>query len=75
MHVTQSAITQALHSLEAAFGRPLVARGRRGQRGVRLTPAGAAALMHLRVARHELEAALAAAADPGRWSCASARCR
>ena len=65
MHVTQSAITQALQSLEEAFGRPLVARGRRGQRGVSLTPAGRAALMHLRVARHELEAALAAAADPG----------
>jgi DNA-binding transcriptional LysR family regulator len=65
LHVTQSAITQALHSLEQAFGRSLVARGRRGQRGVRLTPAGTAALIHLRVARHELEAALAAAADAG----------
>ena len=65
MHVTQSAITQALKSLEEAFGSPLVARGRRGQRGVSLTPAGTAALMHLRVARHELEAALAAAVDPG----------
>lgn len=65
LHVTQSAITQALQSLEAAFGRPLVARGRRGQRGVRLLPAGMAALMHLRVARHEMEAALMAAADPG----------
>lgn len=65
MHVTQSAITQALQSLEEAFGRPLISRGRRGQRGVSPTPAGAAALMHLRVARHELEAALAAAADPG----------
>ena len=65
MHVTQSAITQALQSLEEAFGQALVARGQRGQRGVRLTLAGAAALMHLRVARHELEAALAAAADPG----------
>ncbi|MBK9117411.1 MAG: LysR family transcriptional regulator [Betaproteobacteria bacterium] len=65
MHVTQSAVTQALQSLEEAFGVALVARGRRGQRGVRLTPAGTAALMHLRVARHELEAALAAASDPG----------
>jgi DNA-binding transcriptional LysR family regulator len=66
MHVTQSAITQAVQSLERAFGHSLVARGRRGRRrGVSLTPAGAAALMHLRVARHELEAALAAAADPG----------
>ncbi len=65
MHVTQSAITQALHSLEEAFGATLVARGRRGQRGVRLTPGGVAALRHLRVARHELEAALAAAAGAG----------
>lgn len=65
MHVTQSAITQALQSLEEAFGQPLVARGRRGQRGVRLLPSGKAALMHLRVARHEITAALAAAADPG----------
>jgi DNA-binding transcriptional LysR family regulator len=61
MHVTQSAITQAVHSLEEAFGRTLVVRGRRG---VSLTPAGAAALVHLRVARHELMAALAAAAAP-----------
>ena len=65
MHVTQSAITQALQSLEQAFGQTLVARGQRGQSGVRLTSAGSAALMHLRVARHEVEAALAAAADPG----------
>lgn len=65
LHVTQSAITQALQSLEAAFGARLVARGRRGQRGVGLTPAGSAALRHLRVARHELEAARAASADPG----------
>lgn len=66
MHVTQSAVTQALHQVEKAFGRILVERGRRGQRGVRLTPAGAAALGHLRVARHELKATLAAAAEPGR---------
>ncbi len=65
MHVTQSAITQALHSLEAAFGQALVLRGRRGQRGVRLTPAGWAALIHLRVARYELDAAAKAAADSG----------
>jgi DNA-binding transcriptional LysR family regulator len=65
MHVTQSAITQALQSLEAAFGAALVVRGRRGQRGVRLTPGGMAALRHLRVARHELDAALAAAANAG----------
>ena len=57
MHVTQSAITQALHALEAAFGTRLVVRGQRGQRGIRLTPAGAAALLHLRVARQELAAA------------------
>ena len=61
MHVTQSAITQAVHSLEEAFGRTLVVRGRRG---VSLTSAGAAALVHLRVARHELMAALDAAAAP-----------
>lgn len=65
MHVTQSAITQALQSLEAAFGATLVARGRRTPGGVRLTPAGANALAHLRIARRELEAAQAAAADPG----------
>jgi DNA-binding transcriptional LysR family regulator len=64
LHVTQSAISQALQSVEEAFAAPLVERGRRGQRGVRLTPAGMAALMHLRVARHELEAALGAAGDP-----------
>ena len=63
MHVTQSAITQALRSLEAGFGEPLVERGRRGQRGVRLTAAGRAALLHLRVAHSELEAALNAAAS------------
>lgn len=65
MHVTQSAITQALHSLESAFGQALVDRRPQGRRGVALTAAGAAALRHLRVARHELEAALRAAADPG----------
>lgn len=64
MHVTQSAVTQALQSVEAAFGMPLVARGRRGQRGVALNAAGTAALVHLRIARHELEAALAAATHP-----------
>src|SRR5262245_10376778 len=64
MHVTQSAITQALQSLEEAFGRQLVTRGRRGRRGVTLNPAGAAALMHLRVALHELEAARLVAGNP-----------
>jgi DNA-binding transcriptional LysR family regulator len=65
LHVTQSAITQALQSVEEGFGRPLVIRGRRGQRGVALNAAARAALSHLRVARHELEAALAAAEEPG----------
>jgi DNA-binding transcriptional LysR family regulator len=65
MHVTQSAITQALQSLEAAFGQPLFVRGGRGRRGMGLTPAGIAALTHVRIARHALEAALEAAADPG----------
>jgi DNA-binding transcriptional LysR family regulator len=65
LHVTQSAVTQALQSLESAFGCTLVARGRRGQRGVTLTPAGAAALLHLRVAQQELGSARAAASMPG----------
>ncbi len=64
LHVTQSAVTQALQTLEQAFGHQLVERGRRGQRGVRLTPAGTAALQHLRVARHALAGALEAAAEP-----------
>ena len=64
LHVTQSAVTQALQTLEQAFGQPLVERGRRGQRGVRLTRGGAAALQRLRIARHELMAALAAAGAP-----------
>ena len=64
MHVTQSAITQALHALETAFGCALVLRGQRGQRGIRLTPAGQAALLHLRVARQELVAAQSAAREP-----------
>lgn len=64
LHVTQSAVTQTLQGLEQAVGVVLVERGRRGQRGVRLTPAGLAALGHLRVARHELQAALEAAATP-----------
>ncbi len=65
MHVTQSAVTQALHALESAFGTRLVIRGQRGQRGIRLTPAGEAALMHVRVARAELAAAQSAASAPG----------
>lgn len=66
LHVTQSAVTQALQTLEQAFGQPLVERGRRGQRGVRLTSGGTAALQRLRIARHELLAALEAAAEPER---------
>lgn len=66
LHVTQSAITQALHSLEQSFGTPLVLRGRRGQRGVRLSPAGSAALTHLRVARQALMRSVAAVGHPGR---------
>jgi len=66
MHVTQSAITQALHTLEDAFGCVLVARGGRGRRGVSLTPEGRAALVHIRVAGEELQAALVAANNKGR---------
>jgi DNA-binding transcriptional LysR family regulator len=66
LHVTQSAITQALRVLEQGFGTALVERGRRGQRGVRLTEAGQAALRHLRIARHEMRAALDAATGPDR---------
>lgn len=61
LHVTQPAVTQALQSLERAFGVALVERG---ARGVRLTPAGEAALSRLRAARHELLAAQAAAHSP-----------
>jgi len=64
LHVTQSAITQALQGLEQAIGATLVERGRRGQRGVRLTPSGLAVLGRLRIARHELLAALDAAGTP-----------
>lgn len=64
MNVTQSAITQALQSVEDAFGMPLVERTRRGNRGLRLTAAGAAALVHLRVGRRELELAYGAACEP-----------
>jgi len=64
LHVTQSAVSQALQGLEAAFGTALVERGRRGQRGVRLTVAGAAVQARLNVARHELLAAREAARAP-----------
>ena len=64
LHVTQPAVTQALKVLEQAFGVALVQRGQRGQRGVSLTPSGAAALVRLRVARQELLAAQAAALAP-----------
>ncbi len=66
MHVTQSAVTQALHTLEAAFGSALVARGGRGRRGVSLTAEGRAALIHVRVAGEVLRAALHAVGDKGR---------
>ena len=58
LHVTQPAVTQMLHGLEAAFGVALV---RRGRRGVGLTPAGVAALERLRCARQEVEQARQAA--------------
>lgn len=54
MHVTQPAVTQALQGLEQAFGVPLVLRS---SSGASLTGPGAAALLHLRVARRELLAA------------------
>jgi DNA-binding transcriptional LysR family regulator len=66
LHVTQSAVSQALAGLESAFGTTLVERGRRGQRGVRLTAAGVAAQARLRAARHELLAAREAARTPAR---------
>ncbi len=66
LHVTQSAVSQALNALEAAFGATLVERGQRGQRGVRLTQAGQAAQARLMVARSELLAAKAAAQLPAR---------
>lgn len=65
MNVTQSAITQALKSLEQAFGCALFERGRRGQRGVGLLPAGQAALAHVRVALHEMQAASRVVQTPG----------
>lgn len=61
LNVTQPAVTQVLQGLENAFGVPLVVRT---QRGAHLTPAGAAALQRLRVARRELIAAHAAARNP-----------
>jgi DNA-binding transcriptional LysR family regulator len=64
LNVTQPAVTQALQVLENAFGVTLVQRGRRGQRGVSLTPAGQAALVRLRIARQELIAAHTAALTP-----------
>ncbi len=64
VHVTQPAITQAVQSLEDAFGIKLLERGRRGQRGVTLTEAGQAALAHLRIARREILAAQRAATEP-----------
>ncbi|MBI5256584.1 MAG: LysR family transcriptional regulator [Burkholderiales bacterium] len=63
LHLTQPAVTQALQGLEQAFGVRLVERERRG---VRLAPAGRAALTHLRAAGREVKAALALAAAPQR---------
>jgi len=63
-HLTQPAVTHALKALEHAFGALLVARGRRGQRGVGLTIEGAAVLIRLRLAKTELLAAQAAAKLP-----------
>ena len=45
LHLTQPAVTQALQALEQSFGTQLVVRE---SRGVTLTPAGTAALAHLR---------------------------
>lgn len=57
LHVTQPAITQALRSLEQAFGVALVQRGSRGERRTQLTPAGLNALQRLRVVGEELRLA------------------
>lgn len=57
LNVTQPAITQALRSLEQAFGVSLVERGSRGQRRTRLTAVGLTARNHLRVVAAEIEAA------------------
>lgn len=61
MHVTQPAITQALQGLERAFGVALVERA---SRGVRLTEAGRAAVLHVQAASSELRAARDAALSP-----------
>ena len=61
LHISQPAVSQIVKGLEAAFGTALLVRG---QRGVTLTAAGRAALDHLRVARHALEAARTAARAP-----------
>ncbi len=61
LHVSQPAVSQIVKGLETAFATRLLLRG---QRGVTLTEAGRAALDHLRVARHALQAAQAAAAQP-----------
>jgi DNA-binding transcriptional LysR family regulator len=64
LHMTQPGVTHALQALEAAFGAKLVDRGRRGQRGVTLTTAGKAALIRLRLAKREVEAAVMASRAP-----------
>lgn len=63
MHVTQPAVTQALKSLEEAFGVQLVERA---HNGVTLTPAGQAALVRLRAAHRDVQGALQAALAPRR---------
>ncbi len=57
LHVTQPAITQALRSLEHAFGATLVKRGRRGEHRTQLTAAGLVTLQRLRVACEEIRLA------------------
>lgn len=63
LHLTQPAVTQALQSLEQAFGATLVARS---PQGVTLTDAGRAAMKRMRVARLELLGARDAAQAPAR---------
>ena len=63
LHLTQPAVTQALQALEQSFGTQLVVRE---SRGVTLTPAGTAALAHLRAMAAEAELAWAAAHRPVR---------
>jgi DNA-binding transcriptional LysR family regulator len=61
LHLTQPAVTQALQTLEDAFGARLVERS---SGGALLTEAGLAVLQRVRPLRHEALAALAAASHP-----------